>query len=131
MDYSHLGKHLKSPKFVLPSIYQLIRNKFIHFNNLFYIKIDLKAAFFNIPLKESSRYVTTFIYNSVHYQMTKLPMGLSLSPFVMQKFSNAIIAKYKEACTFTTSSSTLRTTRVSNKPRIQYFAKTRRRNKVI
>jgi len=100
MDYSHLGKHLKSPHFVLPSVYQLIRNKFLNFNNLFYIKIDLKAAFYNIPLKETSQYITTFIYDKVRYQMKKLPMGLSLSPFIMQRFSNAIINKYKHLCAF-------------------------------
>ena len=100
MDYSHLGNHLKSPHFVLPSVYQIIRNKFKNFTNLFYIKLDLRAAFYNVPLKESSRYITTFVYNSIRYQMTKLPMGLSISPFVMQRFSNAIVAKYKDMCTF-------------------------------
>ena len=42
----------------------------------------------------------TFVYISIRYQMTKLPMGLSISPFVMQRFSNAIVAKYKDMCTF-------------------------------
>lgn len=100
IDYSHLGNHLKSPHFVLPSVYQLIRSKFINLTNLFYIKLDLRAAFFNIPLKPSSQYVTTFVYDKVHYQMCKLPMGLSISPFIMQRFSNAIIAKYKNSCAF-------------------------------
>jgi len=64
------------------------------------VLLDLRAAFYNIPLKQSSRYVTTFVYNSVRYQMTKLPMGLSISPFVMQRFTNAIINKYRQSCTF-------------------------------
>lgn len=90
MDYSHLTKKLSSPHFVLPSLFQVIKNN-IFKNNLFFVKIDLKNAFFNIPLKQSSRYVTTFKYNYQYYQMNKLPMGLSIAPFVMQRFSNAIV----------------------------------------
>lgn len=100
MDYSHLTRHLKSPHFVLPSVYQVIRNKFLDHTNLFYIKVDLKAAFFNIPLKQSSKFVTTFIYNGQRFTMNRLPMGLSISPFVMQRFLNAIIKKYQHLVNF-------------------------------
>ena len=63
-DYSHLTKHLKSPHFVLPSLFQLIRRKPWP-PNLFYIKFDFSAAFFNINIKKSSRFITSFIYNNL------------------------------------------------------------------
>lgn len=89
-DFSHLTKHLNAPHFYLPSIFQLII-KDPWPKNMYYVKLDLKDAFHNIPLKDSSKYITTFRYDKKYYSLNKLPMGLSISPFVMQRFTNAIL----------------------------------------
>ncbi len=88
-NYSHLSKHLKSHHFKLPSVFQVIRENPWPVN-LYYCKLDLSAAFFNIPLKESSKFITTLEYGGKLFVANKLPMGLSLAPFVMQRFANAI-----------------------------------------
>ena len=93
-DYSHLTKHLKSPHFVLPSIFQLVKRKPWP-TGLFYIKFDFSAAFFNIPIKKSSRFITTFSYNNNTFILNKLPFGISIAPFVCQRFMNAIVDTIK------------------------------------
>lgn len=93
-DFSHLTKCLKSPHFVLPSLFQLIRRKPWP-PNLFYIKFDFSAAFFNINIKESSKYITSFIYNKTRFILNRLPFGISIAPFVCQKFVNAIVREIR------------------------------------
>lgn len=58
IDFSHLTPHLKSPKMILTSVYQLLARK-SWTTNLFYIKFDFKNAFYNIELKESCSHVRT------------------------------------------------------------------------
>ena len=94
-DYHHFAKSLKSPHFVLPSIFQLVKRKPWP-NNMYYVKLDFTAAFFNIPLKDSSKFVTTFIYNDIRYYLNRLPFGLSISPFVFQRFLNSIVNEFKK-----------------------------------
>lgn len=89
-NYSHLTKKIKAPHFVLPSLFQLIKRK-PWARNLHYVKFDFASAFFNIPLKEESKHITTFKFAGKFYVLNKLPMGLSLAPYVMQKFLNAIL----------------------------------------
>lgn len=94
-DFSHLTRHLSSPHFVLPSLFQLIRRKPWP-PNLFYIKFDFSAAFFNIKIKDSSKFVTSFIYNKTRFVLNRLPFGISIAPFVCQKFVNAIVRDIRQ-----------------------------------
>lgn len=56
VNFKHLSKYIKTPKFKLPSLYQRIaRNPWPKM--LYYIKIDFKHTFFNINLHEKAKYV--------------------------------------------------------------------------
>ena len=68
VDYSNLTPVLKPPKFYLPSIYQLLHRKHFPFSNSFFVKIDLKNAFYNIAIHPKSRYLTTFWYEGKYYR---------------------------------------------------------------
>ena len=89
INLHHLVDHAVLPRFYLPSLFQVIRNK-PWGPNLFYIKFDFKNAFFNIPLLKSSYHIFNFYYNKQVYTMKRLPFGASISPYVMQTFLNAI-----------------------------------------
>lgn len=97
-DYSHLTRHIKAPHFVLPSLFQIVKKQPWE-KRLFYCKIDIRSAFFNIPLKESSKHITNFRYGNSNFELNRLPMGLSIAPYVMQQFLNAIIQKYRPLLT--------------------------------
>jgi hypothetical protein len=92
INLHHLVEHAVLPRFYLPSVFQVIRNK-PWGTNLYYIKYDFKNAFFNINVHKSSHHLFNFYYNHKVYTMTRLPFGASISPFVMQTFLNAI-SKY-------------------------------------
>ena len=95
VDYSHLTKALPTPRMVLPNIFQLVNNKKWP-PNLAYIKIDFTNAFFNIPLHEKSKHVTTFRYGGKFYKWEVLPFGISIAPYVMQKHLQALITEIKK-----------------------------------
>ena len=61
-----------------------------------YIKIDLKNAFYNILIHSKSRYLTTFEYRGFYYNFKYLPFGLSISPFFMQMIANYIADEFRK-----------------------------------
>ena len=56
-NYKHMKKSAKSDQAKLPSVYQLAELNWKP--NLWYAKLDLKQAFFNINLKENAKECTT------------------------------------------------------------------------
>ena len=100
IDLHHQVKHIKTPKMVLPSIFQLIQRK-KWLTNLYYVKIDFKSAFFNIEVHPNSTHLFTFYYEGKFYCFKRLPFGSSISPFFMQKFLNCIIKFIKQFTEFT------------------------------
>ena len=96
VDYSNLTPILKPPKFYLPSIYQLLHRKHIPCKNPFFVKIDLKNAFYNIAIHKKSRYLTTFWYEGRYYRFKYLPFGISIAPFFMQMMSNYIVKHFTD-----------------------------------
>ena len=100
VDYSNITPILRPPKFYLPSIYQLLHKKHFPFSNPFYIKIDLKNAFYNIAIHEKSRYITTFWYAGKYYRFKYLPFGLSIAPFFCQILTNYITKYFSDRKVF-------------------------------
>ena len=94
-NYAHLSDLFTIPRMVLPSVFQLVKNKPWP-EDLYFLKYDFRHAFFNIPLHKRSRFVTTFYYNKKFYVVNFLPFGASISPYVMQKFLNAICKYIRE-----------------------------------
>ena len=90
-NYSQLTKSLNPPKFCLPSLYQIIKRNDWQ-NNLYYIKLDFKQAFFNLNLSPKAKHLTTFIYNKEYFCFNFLPFGLATAPFVAQMCLNQITA---------------------------------------
>ena len=94
-NYAAMTPHLKSPSFVLPSVYQVVRRKRWP-TNLWFAKIDFAQAFFNINLHPKSRMVTGFQVNGTRYQFRYMPFGISIAPFVCQTLLNAIMETIKK-----------------------------------
>ena len=57
----------------------------------FMVSIDLKDAFFTVPLHKDSHMLTCFIVNNVTYHYSVLPFGLSSSPVTFTKLMNEAI----------------------------------------
>lgn len=82
IDYRQLNKKIMPDKFPLPRIEsildQLGRAKY-------FSTLDLMSGFHQIPLEQDSRRFTAFSTNSGHYQFTRLPFGLNVSPNSFQR----------------------------------------------
>ena len=88
-NYKALSKKMDPPKFYLPSLYQLVEN-LEWSGKLHYLSLDLRQAFYNIPLHKASQFVTCFRAGGRFWQYNVLPFGLGLAPFVCQTFTQAI-----------------------------------------
>jgi hypothetical protein len=82
INLHHLVEYSDVPRFYLPSIFQIIRNK-PWGAGLYYIKFDFKNAFFNIELHPKTYKLNNIYYGGKNYECKRLPFGASISPFVM------------------------------------------------
>ncbi len=59
------------------------------------LKLDANSGFWQIPLSEQSRLLTTFVTPSGRYCFNKLPFGISSVPELFQKWMNHILEGLK------------------------------------
>lgn len=87
VDYRKLNEVIKPQYINLPRIDELLDRLE---GSVYFSTIDFTSSFFQMPLEESSKELTAFKTTFGHFQMKRLPMGLSESPSVLQKFLNTI-----------------------------------------
>lgn len=56
------------------------------------IKLDLTNGFFHIPLDSKTSNLFGIKCANQYYKITKLPQGLSVSPYIMQRVISSIIS---------------------------------------
>ena len=61
--------------------------------NCFIAYVDLKDAYYSIPIRSEDRKYFRFLWNGQKYQFTSLIMGLSTSPRVYTKILKPVFAK--------------------------------------
>lgn len=97
VDFRQLNKKILADKFPLPRIDsildQLGRAKF-------FTALDLMSGFHQIPLEKCSRKFTSFSTQSGHYQFTRLPFGLNISPNSFQRMMTIAMAGLTPECAF-------------------------------
>jgi len=55
--------------------------------------IDINAAFWSIPLKESDRHKSAFVTQSGHYEWCCMPFGIKTAPAVFQRVLSGILRR--------------------------------------
>ncbi|RMZ99834.1 Transposon Ty3-I Gag-Pol poly, partial [Brachionus plicatilis] len=99
-DFSALTRVIEAPKFTLKSVYQVV-NDYNWPNHLWYTKLDLKQAFCNINLHPKTHFMTTFGYGGKFYHFTRMPFGLSITPYIQQSLLNCVLAFIKRHTKYT------------------------------
>ena len=61
----------------------------------YYTVIDLKAGFWQIPLKESSKEVTAFVCPEGLFEFNRLPFGLKTAPGLFQEAMHQVLGKFR------------------------------------
>ena len=82
VDYRQLNKYLKREIFEIPT-FDDVASKFS--GAVYFSKLDAKSGFYQIPLDEASRDLTTFMTPMGRYRFTRLPMGICVAPEIFQR----------------------------------------------
>ena len=88
MDFKPFTKETKSPPFKLPNIKKIIKTAG---PQDYMIKLDLTNGFFHIHLHPKTRGLFGIKCQNKYYVINKLPQGLSVSPYIMQRVTNSIL----------------------------------------
>ena len=86
IDYRHLREKdlYTAPRFRLIPIIASERAAPSLKSAVFFAKIDLRDAFYSMPILPALRRVSTFKLGRQYYQFKRLPMGLFISPYLLQ-----------------------------------------------
>lgn len=77
IDYRQLNENIQDDKFPLPNITEILES----LSGAFYFShCDLSQSYYQCQLNKNSRKYTSFTTDTGQYQMTRLPMGLKISP---------------------------------------------------
>ena len=91
VDYSHINKIIKMDRYPLTSVAELYsklgKAKICS-------KIDLKAAYHQIPMHSNSIEVTAFICEFGLFEYLSVPMGISSAPAWFQRFINGVLRDF-------------------------------------
>ncbi|KAK9751650.1 RNase H-like domain found in reverse transcriptase [Popillia japonica] len=98
VDYRKLNKVTEKDAYPLPYISHTLHK----LRDARYLSsLDIKSAYFQIPVAENSRKYTAFtVPNRGLFQFKRLPMGLSGSPAVWQRFIDRVIGEDLEPFVF-------------------------------
>ena len=94
MDYSPLNKVIKQDAYSFPNIAEIYKR--LSESGIF-SKIDLKAAYHQIPVEFWSIQFTAFICEFGLYEYLSMPMGIKTAPAWFQRFMEATFADFIQA----------------------------------
>ncbi len=87
-DYWGVNKHLAVDIYPLLWLEELVE---LAYGNKFSATLDLKDAYFQVKLDESSRDITTFSDGVSLYRCKRLPFGLGCSPAISSRQMAVIV----------------------------------------
>ena len=82
IDLSPLNRFLVAPKFKMESVHSIRRGLTV---GAFTYSVDLKDAYFQIPIHRSSRKYLRFAFGDEVYQFRALPFGLNSAPWLFTR----------------------------------------------
>ena len=88
-DYKALNKYVQRPVHPFPSAGDIIQG--LQPDSKIFCKLDAVQGYFQIPLEESSSYLTTFLLADGRYRYLRAPMGLSSSSDEWNARSDVVI----------------------------------------
>ena len=62
----------------------------------FMVTLDLKDAYYAVPIAESSKKYLRFLFNGECFEFSCLPFGLNMAPYVFTKIMRPVVAYLRE-----------------------------------
>src|ERR1044072_2704184 len=91
VNFGPLNRKTILDRYPLPIIKELIR---LFLDCEYYTAIDLKAAYWQVPVRPHDRKKTAFRTSSGHYQFKVMPFGLNNALATFQRLMNEILRDY-------------------------------------
>ena len=91
VDYGQINKIIKGDNYPLPSVEDLY-NKLAQAD--LFTKIDMKAAYHQIPVEESTIAILAFLCEFGLYEYLSMPMGIKTAPAWFQRFIEETLRMY-------------------------------------
>lgn len=88
VDYTELNKNICRSRYQLPSVEECLAQ--IGKAN-FFSKLDANKGYFQLPLEENSKLLTTFITPFGRYAFNRMPMGIKCASEVFQQRMHALV----------------------------------------
>ena len=88
LDYRALNECIKADAYTLPQVEEVLST--LHGSTLF-SAIDIKEAFWSVPLDEDSKQLTGFRTPIGLFQYTRMPMGLKTASAVFCRFLDSVV----------------------------------------
>ena len=82
IDFKKLNRAIKRERYVMPTCEELLAK--LSGNKVFSL-LDAAAGFWQLPLEEDSRRLTTFITPFGRFRMKRLPFGIATAPEIFQE----------------------------------------------
>ncbi|KAJ8909370.1 hypothetical protein NQ315_008936 [Exocentrus adspersus] len=92
LNLKGLNKFIEAPHFKMEDFRTALR---LVARDAHMATIDLKDAYFLLPVDEHSRKYLRFEFRSVLYEFTCLPFGLAIAPYVFTKLLKPVLAKIR------------------------------------
>lgn len=89
IDLTHLNRFIRKEKFKMESLLTIQQS--VHLGD-WLVSIDLKDAYFHVPVAADFQKFLRFAVGDQHLQFTCLPFGLTTSPRVFSKVLLAVVA---------------------------------------
>ena len=94
VDYRKVNEHIKQDIYPLPRLDSLIEEVAGY---KYYCTLDMKDAYYQVPLESQARDVTTFSDGVGLYRFTRLPFGLSVSPAIFTRAMQRVLEPLTKA----------------------------------
>lgn len=96
VNYKRLSRFLQPIKMVLPFYGNILKYKDIQPTALA-VTMDLRDAFYQIKISQKSKKYTLFTFLNEFYVFQRLPIGLSLSPGILQIIITRVVQNFHPA----------------------------------
>jgi len=97
VDYCGLNKITRKDRYLLPLIYETLRNIA---KARWFTKLDVIAAFYKIRIAEGSEWMTAFGTRYGLYEWLVTPFGLANAPSTFQKYINWVLRGFPRRILF-------------------------------
>lgn len=92
LNLKHLNKFVEKIHFKMETLRSTLR---LVYQNCYFCRIDLKDAYYSVPLGKSSRRFFRFVFEGQIYEFVSLPQGYTDSPRIFTKLTKPLLARLR------------------------------------